>query len=218
MVNIIVIDRQMVYRKGLISILADYPDFKVIGEAANSQEAVESAGDTAPDIAIIDIYLPDGEGAEAINFLQEKFPSIKVLILTTSEKEDDIFEAIKAGAKGYLLKSIAPEELYESICLIAGGNIMVAFSDAFRLFDEIGEINNGYNNSTRNGSGCLSAREKEILTLVAQGASNKEIAARCYISETTVKAHVGSILEKLNVKNRAQAVSIATIQGLLDKS
>lgn len=212
-IRIFVVDSHLVYRRGLISILGEYPEFQVVGEAADSQEAVAKMGEIQSDIVIMDVFIDGGEGVEAINYLQQRFPCVKVLILTVSDREEDFFEAIKAGARGFLLKSVMPNELIESIRLVAGGNVIVSPSKAFRMLKELGEANN----QCKNGSNHLSPREKEVLQLVAQGASNKEIAAHCYVSETTVKAHLGRILEKLDVKNRAQAAALATTRGLLDQ-
>lgn len=213
-ISIFVVDNHLVYRAGLISILRDYPEFQVVGEATDSREAAAKAADIQPDIIIIDAFAPGGEGVEAITFLQQKFPGVKVLIVTVSDNEEDFFESIKGGARGFLLKNVTPEELVESIRLVASGNIMVSFSKAFESFKEFREANNQY----KNEENCLSRREQEVLSLVAQGASNKEIAAICYVSETTVKAHLARILEKLSVRNRAQAVAIATSKGLLIQS
>lgn len=212
-ISIFVVDNHLVYRAGLVSILRDYPEFQVVGEATDSREAAAKAADIQPDIIIIDAFTPGGEGVEAITFLQQKFPGAKVLIVTVSDKEEDFLESIKGGARGFLLKNVTPEELVESIRLVARSNIMVSFPKAFESFEEFREAKNQY----KNEENCLSRREQEVLSLVAQGSSNKEIAVICYVSETTVKAHLARIFEKLSVRNRAQAVVLATTRGLLDQ-
>lgn len=214
MVNILIVDSNLIYRKGLISILGDYPEFRVVGEATDSREAAAKADEVQPDIVIVDIFACGGEGIEAITFLRQKFPDAKVIILTASEKEKDFFEAIKSGARGYLSKSVALTELIESIRLVASGDAIVSPSKAIRLLEEFRETNE----VSRNGGNRLTPREIEVLQLVAQGASNKEIAASCYVSETTVKAHLRKILEKLRVKNRAEAVALAANKGLFNRS
>jgi len=214
MVNILVVDSNVVYREGLLSILGGYPEFRLVGDASNCDEAVAKTGEIQPDVAIIDIFAGDGEGAESIKSLQQTFPDIKVIILTLSSKEGDFLQAMKAGARGYLFKSVAPTELIECIRLVASSDAIVSPSKAVGLFEELGQANN----ASKDWGDRLSPREKEVLQLVAQGASNKEIAAHCYVSETTVKAHLRKILEKLSVRNRAEAVAIAATRGLLNES
>jgi len=157
--------------------------------------------------------MPGGEGVEAINLMRQKFPDVKVIVFTLSDKEEDFLRTMRAGARAYLLKSIETAELIESVHLVATGHAIVSPLMAFRLPEEFGNTN------TRNKQGVngLSPREKEVLCLVAQGSSNKEIAALCYVSETTAKAHLRRILEKLNVRNRAQAAALGISKGLLNE-
>ena len=213
MVNILVIDSYAVYRYGLISMLKEHPEFRVIGDATNTSEAVTKLGELQPDIVIMDIFMPGGEGVEAINLMRQKFPDVKVIVFTLSDKEGDFLRTMRAGARAYLLKSIETAELIESVHLVATGHAIVSPLMAFRLPEEFGNTN------TRNKQGVngLSPREKEVLCLVAQGSSNKEIAALCYVSETTAKAHLRRILEKLNVRNRAQAAALGISKGLLNE-
>jgi len=211
MVNILLVDSNLVYRKGVLSILGDYPEFRVVGEACNCGEALDKTGEIQPDIVIMDIFAGDGEGVEAITFLRQKFPGVKMIILTLSSKEGDLLQALKAGARGYLFKNAAPMELIECIRLIASSDAIVSPSKAIGLFE--GQANN----VNRNWGNRLSPREKEVLRLVAQGATNKEIASNCYVSETTIKAHLRKILEKMSVRNRAEAVAQAAIKGLLNE-
>ena len=212
MVNILLVDSNLVYRKGVLSILGDYPEFRVVGEASDSHEAEAKAGEIQPDIVIMDIFTGDGEGVEAITFLRQKFPGVKMIILTLSSKEGDLLQALKAGARGYLFKNAAPVELIECIRLVASSDAIVSPSKAIGLFEQLGHTNN----ANIDGGNRLSPREKEVVRLVAKGASNKEIAAHCYVSETTVKAHLRKILEKLHVRNRAEAVAQASTNGLLN--
>jgi len=214
MVNILLVDSNLVYRKGVLSILGEYPEFQVIGEACNCGEALDKTGEIQPDIVIMDIFTGDGEGVEAIRLLQQTFPRVKVIILTLSSKEGDFLQAIKAGGRGYLFKNAAPVELIECIRLVSSSDAIVSPSKAVGLFEQLGQANN----ANRNWGNRLSPREKEVLRLVAQGASNKEIAVHCYVSETTIKAHLRKILEKMGVRNRAEAVAQAATKGLLNES
>jgi two-component system NarL family response regulator len=215
MVRIFVVDDHPVFRHGLISILGKHREFQVIGDAANGPEAVDKILELQPDIVIMDIFMSGGGGVEATAILQQKLPEVNVLILTVSNSEDDLFEAIKAGAKGYLLKTISVTELIESIMLVAKGEAIVSPSMAVRLLEEFKEVTK---EKIRKEPHELSQRENEVLQLASKGASNKEIATKLFVSETTVKAHLRSILEKLHARNRAQAVGLAVAKGWLNNS
>jgi len=208
MAKIFIVDELSVIRRGLASVLEAYAGYKVVGEASNIKEALPKIGEIKPDLIIIDVYRPGGGGTDAIALLQKKVPTAKVLILTDSNDKESFISSIKAGAKAYLLKASELNEIIDSIRLVATGGAVVYSSKAAKMFDMPGE---------RAVEDSLSAREKEVLRLVAKGQSNREIAAHCYISETTVKAHLRRISEKLDVKNRAQAVAIAIDKGLLEE-
>ena len=214
MVKIFMIDYHPVFQHGLKSILERSSEFQVVGDATNIQEALAKVDELQPDIVIMDIEMPRGEGLEAIALLQQKYPQLKLFILTDSDSEYYFSNAIKSGAKGYMLKSVGITELIDSIRLVASGSVIVYDSTAARQLEQ----NNNANAKNKTGLNSLSQREKEVLKLVAQGSSNKEIARHCFVSETTVKAHLSRILEKLNVKNRAQAVAMGMEQGYLNKS
>ena len=212
MVNIFVINNYVVPREGLISILARYPEFQVIGDAASVSEALDKLDGIKPDIVIMDFCLTGGDGTEAITLLRQRFPEVKILVFTNSDKKEDLLKALKAGVRGYLLNNSKTTELIESIRLMSSGDAIVSPLPALRLMGEFEEANRQNKGRTNN----LSPREKEVLRLVAQGASNKEIASQCYVSETTAKAHLRRILEKLEVRNRAQAAALAIGKDLLD--
>ena len=211
MIKVLVVDDHPVFRHGLISVLEKLPDFQVVGQASNGVEAVAEAREHQPDVVTMDIRMPGGGGVESTAAIRQTLPQVKVLILTVSDKDDDLFAAIKAGAKGYLLKSAELDELVGAIRLVAGDEAIVSPSMAAKLLEEF-QQSSGYRSDTELGK--LSLREREVLQLVAQGGSNKGIATKLFISETTVKAHLRSILEKLHVKNRAEAVAKATAKGL----
>jgi DNA-binding NarL/FixJ family response regulator len=213
LVKIFVIDNYAMFRYGLISMLKEHQEFQMIGDAASVPEAIAKLGELQPDIIIMDVFMPDGEGVAAITQVREKFPDVKIVIITLSDKEEDFLGAIRAGARAYLLKSTQGTELIESIRLVATGHAIVSPLIAFKLPDELMDMNK----LNKEGLNSLSPREKEILRLVAQGASNKEIALQCYVSETTAKAHLRRILEKLSVRNRAQAAALAITKGLLNQ-
>lgn len=214
MTRVLVVDDHPIFRQGLISVLQQYPEFEVVGQATNGVEAVVKAGELQPDVVVMDIRMPGGDGVEATTVVQQRLPQVKVLIVTVSEKDDDLFAAIKAGAKGYLLKSASLQELINSIRLVARGEAIISPSMAVRL---LGEFQQTTKDRADKEVSELSPREREVLQLVAQGASNKEIATQFFISETTVKAHLRSILEKLHAHNRAEAVALAAAKGWLNK-
>ena len=211
MIKVLVVDDHPVFRHGLISVLEKLPDFQVVGQATNGLEAVVKAQEYQPDVVTMDIRMPGGGGVESTAAIRLTLPQVKVLILTVSDRDDDLFAAIKAGAKGYLLKSAELDELVGAIRLVAGNEAIVSPSMAARLLEEF-QQSSGYRSDIELGK--LSRREREVLQLVAQGGSNKGIATKLFISETTVTAHLRSILEKLHVKNRAEAVAKATAKGL----
>ena len=215
MIRVLVVDDHPVFRQGLISVLQRYLEFEVVGQAANGIEAVMKASELEPDIIVMDIRMPGGNGVEATRAVQQKLPQAKVLIVTVSDKDDDLFAAIKAGARGYLLKSVSLCELIDSIRLVAQGEAIISPTVAGRLLDEFKQVEK--EQSDKRLDRGLSLREQEVLRLVAKGASNKEIADRLFISETTVKAHLRTILEKLHARNRAEAVALAAARGLLNK-
>lgn len=189
------------------------PGFEVVGEVGNGLELPTRAQEYRPDVIVMDMRMRGGNGIEGVAAIREHVPEIKVLVLTVSDRDVDLFAALKAGARGYLLKDVQLRELVEAIRLVAKGEIVIAPAMAARLIEEFQEIHR-YEQDRHMGG--LSPREREILRLVAQGASNKEIAGDLYISQTTVKAHLRSILEKLDVKNRAEAVAKATARGLFE--
>jgi len=211
--KIFVIEGLQVVRIGLISILREHPEFQVVGDAGSITEALEQMEQVGPDIVTIEPFLTGGGGVEAITRLLQSFPDIKVIVLTHSDKRSDFVKAMRVGARAYLLKSLESDELINSIRLVAGGRAVVYASKAAKLFD--GPSNPGNDHEYQDESDTLTNREKEILWLVAQGASNKEVASQCYVSHTTVKAHLRRISEKLDVKNRTEAVAIALAKGYL---
>ena len=212
MVHIFMIDSSALSRHGLLSALGEYPEFQVVGDAANVSEALIKLGKLQPDIVITDIFMPSGGGVDDITRLRQAFPDIKVLIFTVSNNKDDVFKSIMAGACGYMMKTAELTEVIESIRLVASGNAIVFPLMTAKVLTQLKNTN--WQNI--NGFKSLSPHEKETLVLVAQGATNREIAEHCQVSETMVKARLTRILDKLNAKNRTQAVALATTRGLLN--
>jgi DNA-binding NarL/FixJ family response regulator len=214
MIKVLVVDDHPVFRQGLISLLQQYPEFETVGQATNGEEAVVIASEVQPDVVVMDVCMPGGDGIAATTALQQALPQVKVVIVTVSDRDEDLFAAIKAGARGYLLKSVSLRELIDSIRLVAQGEAIISPTMAGKLLDEFKQTDQGQSDKELSG---LSLREQEVLHLVAQGASNKEIADRLFISETTVKAHLRTILQKLHARNRAEAVALAANRGWLNK-
>jgi DNA-binding NarL/FixJ family response regulator len=208
------VDDHPLFRYGLLSVLSEYPEFQVVGDAANIPEALPKIVNIQPNIVIMDVFMPNSDGIKATSLIKQKMPKTEIIILTISDNEEIFLSAIKAGAKGYLLKGVGIIEIVEAIKQVASGEATVSPSMASRLLEQFRD--NGRDNNGRKGYYELSIREKEVLKLTAQGSSNKEIAANLFISDTTVKAHMRNILEKLRVKNRAEAVGVAIAKGILD--
>jgi DNA-binding NarL/FixJ family response regulator len=213
-IKIFVVDDHPLFRYGLMSVLSEYPEFKVVGDAANSNEALPKIEEIQPNIVIMDIFMPNSDGIKSAALIKQKLPHTEIIILTISDNEDVFLSAIKAGAKGYLLKGVGVMEIIEAIKLVANGEATVSPTMATRLLEQYRD--SGKENGPKKGFYELSVREKEVLKLTAQGSSNKEIAADLFISDTTVKAHMRNILEKLRGKNRAEAVGVAIAKGILD--
>jgi two-component system NarL family response regulator len=210
-IRVLLADDHSLFRAGISSVLSNREDIKVIGEATDGLEAIEKAKKLLPDVILLDLNMPNCSGPEAIQVLQSELPNINILILTISDKETDLMAAIKAGAKGYILKDAELDELIRSIHHIARGGVIVSPSMAAKLLNEFKKIDAVKNSA----DSALSEREGEVLNLVAKGASNKEIAAELFISEHTVKTHLHNIMRKLRVSNRSQVAAYA-IQATID--
>jgi DNA-binding NarL/FixJ family response regulator len=206
--RLVVVDDHPVVRDGLRGMLGTQPDFEVVGEAAGGAEALTVVGSVHPDVVLTDLRLPEPSGGALIRLLLERVPAVRVLVLTTHDTDSDVLPAIEAGAIGYLLKDAPREELFRAVRAAARGETVLSPSVATLLLARmrprrpLTETN-------------LSAREREVLALVAQGRTNRETAAALFISEATVKTHLLHIYAKLEVPDRASAVSAAHRRGLL---
>lgn len=214
MITVLVVDDHPVFRRGLVLVLGEYPEIKVVGEAVDGIEAVAKASELQPSVVIMDVQMPRGNGVEATAALQKASPDSKVLILTVSERNGDLFDAMRVGARGYLLKYVDIDELVAAIKVVALGDVIVSQVMAGRLIDYLRPASE---QPDAGETKTLSIRELEVLQLVSAGDSNGEIADKLSISEATVKAHLRNIMDKLQVKNRAQAVARALNKGLLKR-
>jgi DNA-binding NarL/FixJ family response regulator len=209
------VDDHLLFRKGIASMLSDRQKFTVVGEAGDGVEAVRVAIETKPDLVLLDIHMPKRDGLETIKILKQELPETEVVMLTVSDDEEDLFEAIKAGAKGYLLKNLHPQQLYAVLEGIGQGEAAISGKMASKILQELNQ--SGQEPAEETDPDALTEREVEVLEQVVTGATNKEIAATLHITENTVKIHLRNILEKLHVQNRIQAAVRAVHTGLVEE-
>ncbi len=215
-VKVLVVDDHTLFRRGIAAVLTNQENLEVVGEALDGLEAIEKTKEIAPDVVLMDLNMPRCSGLEAIQALQTEMPQVNVLVLTVSDKEADLFAAMKFGARGYILKNTEPDELIHAIFHIAQGGVIVSPLMATKLLTEFKDLSAGVERESIPGAEAdLSPREGEVLQLVAQGASNKKIANSLFISENTVKTHLRNIMEKLHLVNRSQAAAYAVQRGLV---
>ncbi len=213
-IRVLVVDDHLLFRRGVLAALASRPHIQVVGEAGDGCEAVELARQTQPDVILMDIAMPVCNGLEATRQIKRELPRIKIIMLTVSEEDEALFEAIRAGAEGYLLKDLKVNQLFEAIDAVVRGEAPLSGAIAAKILRELRHSSPAPSPSSELTE-AISDRELEILTLVGLGLSNKEIAERLYISESTVKNHLRSILEQLPLRNRAQAAAYAARIGLV---
>ncbi|MFF8428493.1 response regulator [Streptomyces sp. NPDC016566] len=204
-ISLLIVDDHPVVRDGLRGMFESAPGFTVLGEAANGVEALERAAALDPDVVLMDLRMPGGGGVDAIAELTRRGARAKVLVLTTYDSDSDTLPAIEAGATGYLLKDAPRDELFTAVRAAAEGRTVLSPAVASRLVHAVRSP----------GNEPLSTREREVLTLVAKGTSNREIARELFISEATVKTHLTHLYTKLGVKDRAAAVAVAYDRGIL---
>jgi len=213
--RVLVVDDHALFRKGVAGLLRDAEGFIVVGEARDGREAVAKAQALTPDVVLMDVYMPGMDGLEAARRIGQAVPSVRIVMLTVSEEDQNLFEALKAGAHGYLLKSVEPEELFRTLRGIVRGEAFLTPSMATKLLDEFTRRTGA---EPARPAGRMSPREREVLELLTRGAVNKEIAAALRISENTVKNHLKSIMDKLHAENRVQVVAYALRKGLVRRS
>jgi two-component system, NarL family, response regulator LiaR len=211
-IRVLIADDHAVVRQGLRTFLELQDGIEVVAEAEDGEEALAAAERTEPDIALVDLVMPRLDGLETIRRLQKRHPATRVIVLTSFLDDDKIFPAVRAGAAGYLLKDVQPQELVGAIRTVHDGNALLHPAVTARLLD-------GLAGEQREAApDLLTPREREVLALVAQGLANKAIARELGVSEKTVKTHVGSILRKLGVTDRTQAALYAVREGLTQRS
>jgi DNA-binding NarL/FixJ family response regulator len=213
-VRVLVVDDQELFRRGLIMLLGGDIDIEVVGEAADGITATELAITTAPDVILLDVRMPRRTGVEACRAIKEAVPATKIIMLTVSDEEADLYESVKNGAAGYLLKDSSIEEVAQAIRVVNEGQSLISPSMAVKLIDEFKQMSKP---EREQGPALrLTERELEVLRLVAKGLNNREVAKELFISENTVKNHVRNILEKLQLHSRMEAVMYAMREKLLD--
>jgi two-component system NarL family response regulator len=213
-IRVLICDDHALFRRGLIMVLESEEGIEVVAEAEDGEEAIRKSEDVAPDVVLMDVRMPRMSGIEATRAIADAVPTAKILMLTVSDEEEDLYEAVKAGATGYLLKEISIEEVANAIRAVVTGQSLISPSMASKLLSE-------FNNLAKQAqqkviAPKLTDRELQVLKLVAQGMSNREAAETLFISENTVKNHVRNILEKLHLHSRMEAVVYAVREKLLD--
>jgi len=211
-IRILVVDDHVLFREGLVSIIRSEPGIEVVGQAGSVHDAIELAASLKPEVVLMDFGLPDGTGAEAAQVILEKDPDCKIIFLTMSEEDEDLFSAIRSGAKGYLLKNMHPSKLVATVKSVCEGESALSRTMTLRLMEELARSKT----IGSKGDPTLTQRELEVLRELAAGHSNSEIAANLVIAENTVKYHVHSILNKLGISDRREAADYARKYGLLN--
>ena len=213
-IRVLVVDDQELFRRGLVMLLGQDVDIEVVGEADDGVTGTDLAARLAPDVVLLDVRMPRRTGVEACRSIKEQVPSAKIIMLTVSDEEGDLYETVKNGASGYLLKDSSIEEVAQAIRVVHDGQSLISPSMAVKLIDEFKQMSKPENKQV---SGLrLTDRELEVLRLVAKGLNNRVIAKQLFISENTVKNHVRNILEKLQLHSRMEAVMYAVREKLLD--
>ncbi|MFJ8624226.1 response regulator [Kitasatospora sp. NPDC093550] len=218
-IRVIIVDDQAMVRAGFAALLNAQTDIDVVGDAADGAQALEAVGRTHPDVVLMDVRMPVMDGLEAARRLLD--PAVpgahrpKVLMLTTFDVDDYVYEALRAGASGFLLKDAPPADLIAAVRVVAAGEALLAPSVTRRLIEDFARTRPPKRHDPRVRLNGLTPRETEVLELIARGLSNQEIAAKLVLAEQTVKTHIGRILGKLDLRDRAQAVVLAYESGLV---
>jgi two-component system NarL family response regulator len=215
-IRVLVVDDHALFRRGLLMVLEEEPDIEVVGEASDGTEAVQKAADTLPDIVLMDVRMPRRGGIDACTSIHETVPSAKIIMLTISDEEADLYDAIKAGATGYLLKEISIEEVASAVRAVHGGQSLISPSMASKLLTEFASMAKKADERQQVPTPRLTDREMEVLKLVAKSLNNRDIGTQLFISENTVKNHIRNILEKLQLHSRMEAVVYAMREKLFE--
>lgn len=208
-VRLVIVDDHTLFRRGLVSLLEEMPEFLVVGEASNGQDALAIIENVKPDIVLLDINMPVLDGLQTLGVIRKTSPGQKVLMLTISQNDDDLIGAIVSGADGYLLKNTEPETFRSTLIQVAAGNSVLSPEITAKVLQAVRR------SQTDRNRGLLSDREIDVLKCLAKGQTTAQIAMMLFISENTVKTHIRHILEKMEVNNRAEAVARAAQLELL---
>ena len=213
-IRVAVVDDQELFRRGLTMLLGVEDDIEVVGEAGDGVAATELAATAVPDVILMDVRMPKRSGIEACVAIKDVAPTARIIMLTVSDEEADLYDAVKNGASGYLLKDSSIDEVAQAIRVVADGQSLISPSMAVKLIDEFKQMSRPEKSQVPGLR--LTERELEVLRLVAKGLNNREVAKELFISENTVKNHVRNILEKLQLHSRMEAVMYAMREKLLD--
>jgi two-component system nitrate/nitrite response regulator NarL len=203
-IKILIVDDHPLIRRGLSTVIAEAEGITLVGEASDGLQAIKRARDLSPDVVLMDIMMPTMNGVEATAVILRNQPWLKVMMLTISDKEEDLYSAIKAGASGYLLKNVRPPELVDAIEQVVQGGAIITQNLAPRLLDDLMDERAEFDTASPT---AITRRERDVLELVSAGFSNREIADKLFVSENTVKTHLRNIMDKYHFKNRAQAAA-----------
>ncbi|WP_371578435.1 response regulator [Streptomyces sp. NBC_01314] len=214
-IRVLIADDQQMVRQGFSVLLNTQPDIDVVGQAVHGLDAIDKVAELAPDVVLMDIRMPELDGIEATRRITTERPHIRVLVLTTFDLDEYVYEALRAGASGFLLKDASADQLAEAVRVVAAGDALLAPGITRRLIAEFSRLGTTPRAPLKARVGDLTERETEVLTLIAQGLSNAEIAQRLVVAEQTVKTHVGRILVKLGLRDRTQAAVFAYESGLV---
>lgn len=213
--RVLLVDDHILFRKGLALLLAERDDFQVVGEAGDGEEALVKARETMPDVILMDIRMPKCNGLEATRLVKREMPRVKIIMLSVSLDDRDVFTAIKNGAEGYMLKNLEPYQVFDMLEGIQKGDVPFSGAIAAKILKEFGDAAVTGQPSEFNEE--LTPREKQILELVVKGETNREIGSALSIAENTVKMHLANILEKLHLQNRIQIAVYAVRKGLVNE-
>lgn len=216
MYSVLLVDDHVLFREGLRTIITRWDDFEVVAEAENGKQALEFARELLPDIILMDIGMPVMDGLQAAGQILRELPAIRVVILTVSENEDNLFQALKIGAQGFVLKNTPARRLHDQLRGVMRGEAALSGGVAAKVLEEFNRPHVEDRVSLEAGVEPLSPREKEVLHLVSEGLSNQEIGEALFLSENTIKKYIRNILDKLQLNNRVQAAVYAVRKGLAD--
>ncbi|MCL3993186.1 response regulator [Streptomyces lavenduligriseus] len=214
-IRVLIADDQQMVRQGFTVLLNAQSDIEVIGQAVDGRDAIARTAELAPDVVLMDIRMPELGGIEATRRITEDHPAVRVLVLTTFDLDEYVYDALRAGASGFLLKDASADQLAEAVRVVAAGDALLAPGITRRLIAEFSRLDGGGRAPLRRRVGELTERETEVLALIARGLSNAEIAERLVVAEQTVKTHVGRILVKLGLRDRTQAAVYAYESGVV---